>query len=32
LAASVPLFALLLGFNLLVDALQDAFDPKQGFS
>jgi peptide/nickel transport system permease protein len=32
LAASIPLFALLLGFNLLVDALQDAFDPKQGFS
>ncbi len=29
LAASIPLFALLFGFNLLVDALQDAFDPKQ---
>jgi len=23
------LFALLLGFNLLSDALQDAFDPRQ---
>jgi peptide/nickel transport system permease protein len=30
LAASIPLFVLLFGFNLLVDALQDAFDPKQG--
>jgi ABC-type dipeptide/oligopeptide/nickel transport system permease subunit len=29
LAASVMLFALLLGFNLLSDAFQDAFDPKQ---
>jgi len=29
LAASVMLFALLMGFNLLADALQDAFDPKQ---
>ncbi|MCW8871172.1 MAG: ABC transporter permease [Xanthomonadales bacterium] len=29
LAASLMLFALLMGFNLLVDALQDAFDPKQ---
>ena len=29
LAASIPLFVLLFGFNLLVDALQDAFDPKQ---
>lgn len=29
LAASLMLFALLLGFNLLSDALQDAFDPKQ---
>lgn len=29
LAASLMLFLLLLGFNLLVDALQDAFDPKQ---
>lgn len=29
LAASFMLFALLMGFNLLVDALQDAFDPKQ---
>jgi len=31
LAASIPLFVLLFGFNLLVDALQDAFDPRQGF-
>jgi len=30
LAASIPLFALLLGFNLMIDALQDAFDPRQG--
>jgi peptide/nickel transport system permease protein len=30
LAASVMLFALLMGFNLLADALQDAFDPLQG--
>lgn len=29
LAASLMLFALLMGFNLLLDALQDAFDPKQ---
>jgi peptide/nickel transport system permease protein len=29
LAASLMLFALLMGFNLLADALQDAFDPKQ---
>jgi peptide/nickel transport system permease protein len=29
LAASLMLFTLLLGFNLLADALQDAFDPKQ---
>jgi len=29
LAASVMLFALLMGFNLLSDAFQDAFDPKQ---
>jgi ABC-type dipeptide/oligopeptide/nickel transport system permease subunit len=29
LAASGMLFALLMGFNLLSDALQDAFDPKQ---
>ena len=28
LAASVMLFALLMGFNLLADALQDALDPK----
>jgi ABC-type dipeptide/oligopeptide/nickel transport system permease subunit len=30
LAASVLLFALLMGFNLLADALQDALDPRQG--
>lgn len=30
LAASLLLFALLMGFNLLSDALQDAFDPRQG--
>jgi len=29
LAASLMLFVLLMGFNLLADALQDAFDPKQ---
>jgi peptide/nickel transport system permease protein len=29
LAASLMLFVLLLGFNLLADALQDAFDPGQ---
>lgn len=29
LAASLMLFVLLMGFNLLSDALQDAFDPKQ---
>jgi ABC-type dipeptide/oligopeptide/nickel transport system permease subunit len=29
LAASLMLFALVMGFNLLTDALQDAFDPKQ---
>ena len=29
LAASLMLFMLLLGFNLLADALQDAFDPRQ---
>jgi peptide/nickel transport system permease protein len=28
LAASLPLFAVLLGFNLVADALQDAFDPR----
>ena len=28
LAASIMLFALLMGFNLLADALQDALDPK----
>jgi len=30
LAASIPLFLLLLGFNLLIDALQDVLDPRQG--
>jgi len=30
LAASIPLFLLLFGFNLFLDAVQDAFDPKQG--
>jgi len=30
LAASIPLLLLVLGFNLLTDALQDAFDPRQG--
>lgn len=29
LASSAALFLLLLGFNLLIDALQDAFDPRQ---
>ena len=29
LAASLMLFVLLMGFNLLADALQDAFDPRQ---
>jgi len=29
LAASLMLFALLMGFNLLADALQDALDPRQ---
>ncbi|MBT8048537.1 MAG: ABC transporter permease [Xanthomonadales bacterium] len=29
LSASLMLFILLLGFNLLADALQDAFDPRQ---
>lgn len=29
IAASAMLFALLMGFNLLADALQDALDPKQ---
>jgi peptide/nickel transport system permease protein len=29
LAASLMLFVLLMGFNLLTDSLQDAFDPKQ---
>lgn len=30
LAASTLLFTLLMGFNLLADALQDALDPKRG--
>jgi peptide/nickel transport system permease protein len=30
LAASIPLFLLLLGFNLMIDSLQDALDPRQG--
>lgn len=29
LAASLMLFTILLGFNLLTDAIQDAFDPRQ---
>jgi len=29
LAASLMLFVLLMGFNMLADALQDTFDPKQ---
>ncbi len=29
LAASVMLFVLLMGFNMLADALQDAFDPRR---
>jgi peptide/nickel transport system permease protein len=32
LAATALLFALLLGFNLLMDAFQDAFDPRQATS
>ena len=28
-AASIPLFLLLFGFNLMADALQDAYDPRQ---
>jgi len=32
LAASALLFALLMGFNLLLDAFQDAFDPRQAAS
>jgi peptide/nickel transport system permease protein len=32
LAASALLFALLMGFNLLSDAFQDAFDPRQAAS
>jgi peptide/nickel transport system permease protein len=31
-AASIPLFTLLLGFNLLADALQTALDPRQATS
>jgi peptide/nickel transport system permease protein len=30
LAAAIPLLLLLLGFNLMIDALQDALDPRQG--
>ncbi len=30
LAAAIPLLLLLLGFNLVIDALQDALDPRQG--
>ena len=30
LAASIPLFLLLLGINLVVDAFQEAYDPRQG--
>jgi peptide/nickel transport system permease protein len=30
LAASILLFVLLMGFNLLADASQDAFDPREG--
>ena len=30
LAASIMLFVLLMGFNLLADSLQDALDPKRG--
>ena len=29
LAASLMLFTLVMGFNLLTDALQEAFDPQQ---
>ncbi len=32
LAASIPLFLLLFGFNLMVDALQNALDPRQGLA
>ncbi len=32
LAAAVPLFVLLLGVNLLADALQDVRDPRQGMA
>jgi len=30
LAAAIPLLLLLLGFNLMIDALHDALDPRQG--
>jgi peptide/nickel transport system permease protein len=30
LAAAIPLLLLVLGFNLMIDALQDALDPRQG--
>jgi len=30
LAASIPLFLLILGLNLVTDSFQDAFDPRQG--
>jgi len=30
LAAAIPLLLLLLGFNLMIDAVQDALDPRQG--
>jgi len=32
LAASIPMFLLLFGFNLMVDALQNALDPRQGLA
>jgi peptide/nickel transport system permease protein len=32
LAASIPMFLLLFGFNLMVDALQSALDPRQGLA
>lgn len=32
LAASIPLFLLLFGFNLMVDALQNALDPRPGLA
>jgi peptide/nickel transport system permease protein len=30
LAAAISLLLLLLGFNLMIDALQDALDPREG--